>query len=135
MASHLATCQIVSVSIVHKCQKIVLLQRNYCICTTIDCDHGPLQMGLGKTAQSIAVLEYARQLLGKQGPFLVIAPLTTLGHWAREIETWTTMVTHCQSTTGEFPSNLPVHALYVALQSCFALEPDSRLHFMGPRPI
>lgn len=22
-------------------------------------------------------------------PFLVVAPLTTLGHWVREIETWT----------------------------------------------
>lgn len=51
-----------------------------------------VQMGLGKTAQSIAVMEYQRQILGTRGPFLVIAPLTTLGHWQREIETWTTMV-------------------------------------------
>ena len=51
-----------------------------------------VQMGLGKTAQSIAVLEYQRQLLGCRGPFLVVAPLTTLGHWYREIETWTGMV-------------------------------------------
>ena len=29
------------------------------------------QMGLGKTAQSIAALEYQRQLCGKHGPFLV----------------------------------------------------------------
>jgi hypothetical protein len=49
-------------------------------------------MGLGKTAQSIAVLEYIRQFCGNRGPFLVIAPLSTLGHWQREIETWTTMV-------------------------------------------
>ena len=48
--------------------------------------------GLGKTAQSIAVLEYQRQLGGAAGPFLVVAPLTTLGHWQREIETWTPMV-------------------------------------------
>lgn len=51
-----------------------------------------MQMGLGKTAQSIAVLEYQRQVLGIRGPFLVVAPLTTLGHWSREIETWTGMV-------------------------------------------
>ena len=57
-----------------------------------------MQMGLGKTAQSIAVLEYQRQLLGCRGPFLVVAPLTTLGHWYREIETWTGMVsTHTLS--------------------------------------
>lgn len=49
-------------------------------------------MGLGKTAQSTAVLEYQRQLRGVRGPFLVVAPLTTLTHWQREIETWTDMV-------------------------------------------
>ena len=49
-------------------------------------------MGLGKTAQSTAVLEHIRltQLTAK--PFMVVAPLTTLGHWKREIETWTDMV-------------------------------------------
>ena len=49
-------------------------------------------MGLGKTAQSISVLAWQRQYGGTRGPFLVIAPLTTLGHWQREIETWTDMV-------------------------------------------
>lgn len=48
-------------------------------------------MGLGKTAQSIAALEFQRQFAASAGPFLVVAPLTTLGHWAREIATWTTM--------------------------------------------
>lgn len=52
----------------------------------------PLQMGLGKTAQSLSVLEFQRQLCGIRGPFLVLAPLTTLGHWRTEIETWTDMV-------------------------------------------
>jgi SNF2 family DNA or RNA helicase len=47
--------------------------------------------GLGKTAQSLATLEFQRQLLGNPGPFLVVAPLTTLGHWKRELETWTPM--------------------------------------------
>lgn len=51
-----------------------------------------LQMGLGKTAQSISTLECIRQRGGVQGPFLLVAPLTTLGHWQREIETWTDMV-------------------------------------------
>eukprot|EP00955_Chlamydomonas_euryale_P111732 366086-Chlamydomonas_euryale.AAC.11 len=47
------------------------------------------EMGLGKTAQSIAVLEVLRRLDGVRGPFLLVAPLTTLGHWQREIQTWT----------------------------------------------
>jgi SNF2 family DNA or RNA helicase len=49
-------------------------------------------MGLGKTAQSIAVLAWLRQYAKAAGPFLVVAPLTTLGHWQREVETWTDMV-------------------------------------------
>ena len=49
-------------------------------------------MGLGKTAQSIACLESIRTVAGVRGPFLIVAPLTTLGHWQREIETWTDMV-------------------------------------------
>ena len=46
------------------------------------------EMGLGKTAQSAAALAFMRQFLGL-GPFLVVAPLTTLGHWAREVSSWT----------------------------------------------
>ena len=49
-------------------------------------------MGLGKTAQSISVMAWLQQHAGCPGPFLVVAPLTTLGHWQREIETWTDMV-------------------------------------------
>ena len=52
-------------------------------------------MGLGKTAQSIATLEFQRQLVHAEGPFLIVAPLTTLPHWQREVETWTSMVRLC----------------------------------------
>ncbi|KAF7648394.1 hypothetical protein LDENG_00157570 [Lucifuga dentata] len=48
------------------------------------------EMGLGKTIQSIALLSevYAA---GVQGPFLVIAPLSTITNWEREFSTWTQM--------------------------------------------
>ncbi len=48
------------------------------------------EMGLGKTIQSIALLSevYAA---GIQGPFLVIAPLSTITNWEREFTTWTHM--------------------------------------------
>uniref|UniRef100_A0A7N8WU68 Chromodomain helicase DNA binding protein 8 n=1 Tax=Mastacembelus armatus TaxID=205130 RepID=A0A7N8WU68_9TELE len=48
------------------------------------------EMGLGKTIQSIALLSevYAA---GIQGPFLVIAPLSTITNWEREFSTWTHM--------------------------------------------
>lgn len=50
-----------------------------------------LKMGLGKTAQSIAVLETQRQA-GHPGPFLVVAPLTTLGKgtFFKNIVSWFT---------------------------------------------
>lgn len=48
------------------------------------------EMGLGKTIQSLtfihAVWEY-----GIRGPFLIIAPLSTIPNWQREIEAWTDM--------------------------------------------
>ena len=50
------------------------------------------EMGLGKTAQCIAVMEHVRtKHLAAPRPFLVVAPLTTLGHWKREMEKWTDM--------------------------------------------
>src|SRR4051812_33822453 len=48
-------------------------------------------MGLGKTIQTIAFLEYLRVNQSIRGPFMVLAPLTTLSNWQREIEKWTTM--------------------------------------------
>jgi SNF2 family DNA or RNA helicase len=49
------------------------------------------EMGLGKTVQATSILEHLRQREHIRGPFLVIAPLATLGNWKREIETWTSM--------------------------------------------
>ncbi|XP_070700523.1 chromodomain-helicase-DNA-binding protein 8 isoform X3 [Pempheris klunzingeri] len=48
------------------------------------------EMGLGKTIQSIALLSevYGANI---QGPFLVIAPLSTITNWEREFSTWTQM--------------------------------------------
>lgn len=49
------------------------------------------EMGLGKTIQATSILEHLRSREHIRGPFLVVAPLATLGNWKREIETWTTM--------------------------------------------
>ncbi|XP_044279887.1 chromodomain-helicase-DNA-binding protein 7 isoform X2 [Varanus komodoensis] len=46
------------------------------------------EMGLGKTIQSITFL-YEIYLKGIHGPFLVIAPLSTIPNWEREFHTWT----------------------------------------------
>ena len=50
-------------------------------------------MGLGKTVQTIALLNHLHLHENVHGPFLVIAPLSTLGHWKREFDEWTDM--HC----------------------------------------
>ncbi|XP_019214683.1 chromodomain-helicase-DNA-binding protein 6 isoform X4 [Oreochromis niloticus] len=47
-------------------------------------------MGLGKTIQSITFL-YEIFSMGIRGPFLIIAPLSTITNWEREFRTWTHM--------------------------------------------
>eukprot|EP01079_Euglenida_sp_SAG-EU17-18_P006074 gene6074-148_t len=53
------------------------------------------EMGLGKTAQSSCFIEFLRTGLPidhrRRGPFLVVAPLSVLENWSREIAMWTTM--------------------------------------------
>jgi chromodomain-helicase-DNA-binding protein 7 len=46
------------------------------------------EMGLGKTIQSITFLQEIANY-GVNGPFLVLVPLSTIGNWMREFETWT----------------------------------------------
>lgn len=58
------------------------------------------EMGLGKTIQSIAFVNEIFQH-GINGPFLIIVPLSTVGNWAREFETWTDLnvITYHGSST------------------------------------
>lgn len=58
------------------------------------------EMGLGKTIQSIAFVNEIYQY-GINGPFLIIVPLSTVGNWAREFETWTDLnvITYHGSST------------------------------------
>ena len=39
------------------------------------------EMGLGKTIQSVSLLNYLFEKQGVWGPYLVVAPLSTLPHW------------------------------------------------------
>lgn len=58
------------------------------------------EMGLGKTIQSIAFINEIYEY-GINGPFLIIVPLSTVGNWAREFETWTDLnvITYHGSST------------------------------------
>jgi SNF2 family DNA or RNA helicase len=46
------------------------------------------EMGLGKTIQSITFVQ-EMAFYGVRGPFLILVPLSTIGNWIREFETWT----------------------------------------------
>ena len=46
------------------------------------------EMGLGKTAQSIALLAHLVESNTTTGPFLVIAPLSTLSGWAEQLKSF-----------------------------------------------
>ena len=50
------------------------------------------EMGLGKTAQCVATLSHIHAL-GPAGPFLIVAPLSTINHWARELRAWSSLRT------------------------------------------
>ena len=44
---------------------------------------------MAQTAQSVSMLQSLRSLEGIDGPFLIVAPLSTLPHWERELTLWT----------------------------------------------
>lgn len=45
------------------------------------------EMGLGKTIQCIALFSYLYEM-GVGGPFLVVAPLSTVPNWVNEFKRW-----------------------------------------------
>jgi len=49
------------------------------------------EMGLGKTLQASVFLNYLFNVQKIRGPFLVLAPLSTIPHWERELHDWTEM--------------------------------------------
>lgn len=55
------------------------------------------QMGLGKTIQTIAFLSHLKGN-GLHGPYLVIAPLSTLSNWMGEIERYVIILCTCDDS-------------------------------------
>ncbi|KAH8054202.1 helicase [Aureococcus anophagefferens] len=48
-------------------------------------------MGLGKTVQSVSLVRMIKERYAATLPVLVVAPLSTLGHWDREFKHWTNL--------------------------------------------
>ena len=55
------------------------------------------EMGLGKTIQSVTFLAALHEA-GVRGPHLVVAPLSTLRNWERELQLWTPQLYYCLYT-------------------------------------
>ena len=66
------------------------------------------EMGLGKTAQIVSLLSDLSINEGIDGPFLVVAPLSTLPHWRNEFEKWSelnTVIYHGDKETRQLIKN------------------------------
>jgi chromodomain-helicase-DNA-binding protein 7 len=48
-------------------------------------------MGLGKTIMTLSLFDHLNKVCKLRGPFLILAPLTTLEHWKRIADDWTHM--------------------------------------------
>ena len=46
------------------------------------------EMGLGKTIQTLCLLKYLNMQFGLEGPFLIVAPASTIFNWQREASRW-----------------------------------------------
>ncbi|KAI9298521.1 hypothetical protein K502DRAFT_311406, partial [Neoconidiobolus thromboides FSU 785] len=60
------------------------------------------EMGLGKTVQSVSFIYHIYRTCKIRGPFLIVAPLSTIPHWEREFKAWTDLnvvVYHGSSTS------------------------------------
>jgi chromodomain-helicase-DNA-binding protein 7 len=80
------------------------------------------EMGLGKTIQAISLLHYLQEFQMIDGPFIVIAPLSTIRNWHREIQKWTNMrsvMYHGDSEDREIMRNYEM------------MQPDVRNYFIG----
>lgn len=51
------------------------------------------EMGLGKTIQTAAFVNLVATRMHQGGPFLIVAPLSTIPHWYREFSGWTNLNT------------------------------------------
>jgi SWI/SNF-related matrix-associated actin-dependent regulator of chromatin subfamily A member 5 len=54
----------------------------------ISTNHASIQLGLGKTLQSISILAYQWEYQRIQGPHLICVPKSTLSNWMNELQRW-----------------------------------------------
>ncbi len=63
------------------------------------------EMGLGKTIQTAIYVNLIAEQFNVRGPYLIVAPLSTIPHWLREFTSWTslnTIVYHGSATDRQY---------------------------------
>ncbi|KAG6574662.1 snf2 family nterminal domain containing protein [Phytophthora cinnamomi] len=66
------------------------------------------EMGLGKTVQTVMYINHLAVVERAPNPFIIVAPLSTLGHWQREFDSWTNLnavVYHGSATARDILQN------------------------------
>ena len=63
-------------------------------------------MGLGKTVQTVAFLNWLRHERNQQGPFIVVVPLSTMPSWAETFDNWTPDVNYVVYNGNEASRNI-----------------------------
>lgn len=87
------------------------------------------EMGLGKTIQSLAFVS-AMVEYGVTGPFLVIAPLSTIGNWQREFETWTELNVITYHGSGASRNMIQEYEMYYRNEAGERVEGIHKFHVM-----
>ena len=78
-------------------------------------------MGLGKTVQTVAFINWLRHDRDQQGPFIVIVPLSTVPAWAETFDNWTPDVNYVVYNGNEKSRNI--------IKDYELLTPDRRPKF------
>ncbi len=63
-------------------------------------------MGLGKTVQTVAFMNWLRHDREQQGPFIVVVPLSTMPSWAETLDNWTPDVNYVVYNGNEAARNV-----------------------------
>jgi len=63
-------------------------------------------MGLGKTVQTVAFMNWLRHDRQQQGPFIVVVPLSTMPSWAETLDYWTPDVNYVVYNGNETARNI-----------------------------
>jgi superfamily II DNA or RNA helicase len=87
-------------------------------------------MGLGKTAQISAFLHTLKQLHHIEGPHLIVAPLSTLTNWTRELARWAPQL-HVVKYHGERQARLQARAGHHSRHAAYVTTPALINHDKG----